>query len=141
MPSQDREFVLKFPMELDACGGIACDMTPLSELFLVSTVVPTQRLDDQEFGISAIAYEQDQMQVDTQRLLTLLAVQVAIQAFVPDMLIASLNVFKTTEEKRQVIDISFIDTNSADELSNRALVELDLTSTSGSGAEVSQSQG
>jgi len=103
----DRKFVVRFPVTVASSGGIATDFNRTSELVLLMGVAPNQRLDDEEFGATTDIYEQDNLQIDAKRLVTILSLQLSIQRFVPNVIVLGINLFKDSEGRRLIVDIIF----------------------------------
>mgnify|MGYP001565947740 CR=1 FL=1 len=110
MPTfSDAPFTFRYPLKVANDGGLAVDYTVVSQVRLLFTVSPGQRIDDVSYGMPAQQFEQSHLQLDAGRLLILLAVQRALLRFVPEISLTSIDAFRDVAARRLVVDVIFRD--------------------------------
>src|SRR3989344_2617724 len=102
MGPTDPTFGLRFPIDIASDGGLALDTSIGSQMRLLFTVYPGQRLDNLDYGLPAQRFEQELMVMDAQRLLIVEAVQRALTRYVPDIVLLGLDAYRVPAERRLV---------------------------------------
>lgn len=108
LPSADK-FTFKFPLAVANDGGIAVDTTVDSQVKVLFAVYPGQRLDDLNYGNPGKRFEQSTLNIDSQRMMILLSVQLAIVQYIPDIILRGLNLLRDKEARRLILEVLYAD--------------------------------
>lgn len=102
-------FTLRYPLQVGNDGGLATDSSVGSQVRLVFTVNPSQRLDDTEYGMPVQQFEQSSLQLDAGRMLILYAVQRALLRYVPEIQLLGLDAYRVVSERRLALEVGYTD--------------------------------
>jgi len=108
-PLERRPFTFQFPVRVNSGGGIDTDVTSLSQIKMLSTVSTKQNIVNTRFGFPPFQLVQGTMNIDTERLVIIMSSQRAIQEFVPNAVVLSINLTRNVSRRQLVLDVVFVD--------------------------------
>jgi len=108
-PLERRKFTFNFPIRVDSGSGIDTDQTSLSQMKMLSTVSTKQNITNPRFGFPPFQFVQGSMNIDTERLIIIMSTQRAIQEFIPNAVILSLDLIRNVSRRQLVLDVVFVD--------------------------------
>jgi len=96
-------------MKVNSGGGMDTDQTSLSQIRMLSTVSTKQSIANTRYGFPPFQFVQGSMNIDTERLVIIMSSQRAIEEFVPNAVILSLNLTRNVSRRQLVLDVTFVD--------------------------------